>query len=442
MASVKELKNGKVKVTYDIPDGNGRHQTSKTFETLEDANEFVLKLELKKLKKQIIATPNLTVSAFLKQWLEISATQLWSAKTYDSNESLFRRHIFPYFENLPLKQLQPIFIEKSRADLCRKEVTLFGKNKTCSLEGNPYLSTKTVDYIIKLLKQALQVAVSWHLIDENPVKVQTNHKAVNSSEKVVWDIKDMTIALKNIKHPMLHLYIHLAIICSLRPGEVVGLKWDCIDFEKQTITIRRTLERVSIDSLEKSLVNTQYKAFYTKSKKSVLILKEFPKNDSSIRSIYITNELKEELIKRKQQIEIDKESFDGVYTDNNLVFSLDDGRPVNTELAQRWLKRWFAKTDVEIPQIQCRLLRHSSATSKMEISHGDVKSVQGDTGHSDPKVLMDAYLKTNFDKRKSISQQLSNQLFDENQTALEEKNLLELLKKKDIKLYNEVIKLL
>lgn len=61
----------------------------------------------------------------------------------------------------------------------------------------------------------------------------------------------MRTALRDIKHELLHLGIHIALVCSLRPGELVGLMWDCVDIENLTLTINKTVERLSDEALEK-----------------------------------------------------------------------------------------------------------------------------------------------------------------------------------------------
>lgn len=155
-------------------------------------------------------------------------------------------------------------IEKFLADLRNKNIS--GIPALISLKNDgkvKKLSPTTIRYTYILLKQAFEKAVEWKLIEENPVLCEAPKRNRNVKRNI-WDLDTMRAALRDIKHELLYLGIHIALVCSLRPGEVVGLTWDCVDLENLTLTINKTVERLSDEALEKLPGNEIIKIFQKK----------------------------------------------------------------------------------------------------------------------------------------------------------------------------------
>lgn len=210
--------------------------------------------------------------------------------------------------------------------------------------------------------------------------------------KTVWDAETFKLALTDIDDPLLHLAVHIAFICSLRIGEAMAITWDCVNLDKKNVHINKTLQRVSKEALALLPKDNLIFIFPPKmeDKKSVLILKN-PKTESSDRFVFIPEPLKAELIKRKEQIEREKAYLGSDYHDFNLVFALEDGFPIKPKLCERWFKKWQLRTGYNFPELIFHEIRHCSTTYKLGISRGDVKSVQGDTGHSRGDMVLDIY---------------------------------------------------
>lgn len=172
--------------------------------------------------------------------------------------------------------------------------------------------------------------------------------------------------------------LHLAVHSSLRIGEAMALSWDDVDFVKKEIHIRKTLQRVSKQALEELPSESLYFTFPPKQldKKTVLIVKK-PKTDSSKRTLYITDELCAEMLRRKEKIERQKQYYGNSYMDYNLVFSLEDGYPIEPKLCEKWFKKWQNGPGLAFPDIVFHSIRHSSTTYKLTLSHGDIKSSTG-----------------------------------------------------------------
>jgi hypothetical protein len=95
------------------------------------------------------------------------------------------------------------------------------------------------------------------------------------------------------------------------------------------------------------------------------------------------------LVNWKQEQDELKELLGKEYHDFNLVVSLPNGRPLEGQVISRSFKRLIRKHD--LPDVVFHSLRHTSTTYKLKLNRGDMKAVQGDTGHSQLKMIADVY---------------------------------------------------
>jgi len=126
-----------------------------------------------------------------------------------------------------------------------------------------------------------------------------------------------------------------------------------------------------------------------KDKNSIVILKN-TKTPKSDRYVYITDPLKQELQKRHQYIESLKDS-NSLFADHNLVFCLNNGRPITPALYEKWFKKWLLTYPDEFPSITFHGLRHSSITYLMELAGGNLQAVQDNSGHATATILLNTY---------------------------------------------------
>ena len=209
---------------------------------------------------------------------------------------------------------------------------------------------------------------------------------MNSEERTIWDEKTMLAALQTIENPALHLAVHMSMILLLREGEILGLQPSDLDFDaadgRGTISVNKTMQRANKDALEKLDPKQVYYTFPDRREgsKSSLILKK-PKTKKSNRILYMTKPLKEELQAWLEKLKQDEQNAPEKYSNCGQLFRLPDGLPIAPELLTKWYRLWTAE-HLEFEQIVFHGLRHSSATCQLMISDGDVKAVQGTTGHA------------------------------------------------------------
>lgn len=180
-------------------------------------------------------------------------------------------------------------------------------------------------------------------------------------------------------------------------GEMLALTWDCIDIapesiekEKASIFVNKELQRVqkqSLDALDGKGVIKIFPSILV-SKHTALVLKE-PKTKTSIRRVFLPKTVAEMLVERRKQQEELKELFGDEYTDYGLVFCSSMGTPIEGQVINRALNKLI--TEHGLPKVVFHSLRHSSITYKLKLNGGDMKSVQGDSGHAQMKMVADVY---------------------------------------------------
>lgn len=161
----------------------------------------------------------------------------------------------------------------------------------------------------------------------------------------------------------------------------MGITIDCIDLDSGHIYLNK-MYKEALKKLKSESIITVFPTIM-EGKKTCLILKA-PKTKKSKRFVFMTEPLKQEIIQRIEQIERDKKRLDERYNDYGLLFCLENGNPIEPKLMEKWFKAWQKEHGTHYPALECHGIRHSGSTYKLELSEGDYKSVQGDTGMPKP----------------------------------------------------------
>lgn len=264
------------------------------------------------------------------------------------------------------------------------------------------------------------------MMTRNPVLNATLPKAEHK-QREIWTSDILFKALSVCDDDNLALALNLAFSCSLRMGEMLGLTWDCIDISEESIKngcafifVNKELQRVNRDALvqlnEKGVMLKFPPAFA--STHTALVLKE-PKTKTSVRKIFLPKTVAEMLVNRREEIGKIKELFGDEYIDYNLVFASSCGRPIEGQVINRALSKLIKEYD--LPPVVFHSFRHSSITYKLKLNGGDMKSVQGDSGHAQVKMVADVYSHIIDDDRRINAQRFEEQFYQPKGTLLQEK---------------------
>lgn len=392
MASIIKRRN-KFSVVYRFVDENGvQRQRWETFNTNAEAKKRKSEVEFQQDSGTFIVPTAKTLDDLLREYMSIYGVNTWAMSTYESHKALITNYISPIIGDMKLDDINTRVMDQYFQSLQKvKSVTsryVHAKNE--------YLSVHIIREVFKLLRNAFNQAVKWEMMSRNPVVNCTIPKEEHEKREI-WTAETLFNALEVCDDDIIALAINLAFSCSLRMGELLALTWDCIDITQQSIDeghaniyVNKELQRVSRSALEALNGKDVIKKFppALASTNTSLVLKQ-PKTKTSVRRIYLPKTVAEMLRKRKASLDEMKDLFGDEYLDYDLVFCSSNGHPLEAS----YINRGFSKLIREngLPKVVFHSLRHSSITYKLKLNGGDMKSVQGDSGHAQMRMIEDVY---------------------------------------------------
>jgi integrase len=323
-----------------------------------------------------------------------------------------------------MQKLKPYHLEDLYSTLSKTPCGQYyeGKKQVLSeKQQQRFLSGTTIHEVHRLLRTAFQYAVEWGILVKSPVPVDSPKKSIQ--ERAIWDADEMWAALASMEDPILHLAVHLTLVGALREGEVAGLTPEDLDFEGAdgtgTFRINKCMQRVQKISLAKTGKDCILQEFEDKREGSTttLVLKK-TKTASSNRTIFMTAVLKEELKHWLKRLEMDEAVEPERYRNSGMLLRLPNGLAVEPILIRKKFIKWQDE-HTEFTRIVFHGLRHSSATYQLMISGGDVKAVQGTTGHASANLLVNTYAHIQQDSRKKLGKKFEEDFYKPGATLVQ-----------------------
>ena len=185
----------------------------------------------------------LEFTTYLKNWLE-NAKPTLAFTTYDSYRHSITR-IAEYFDrefpHLLLSEVTPLQLQKFYNDLYE----LGRKGSTIR------------QYYVNI-HRALKYAVKMDMIPANPDD-KTDLPKAEKHESSFYNKEELDTLFEVFKGDRLELVVHIAAYYGLRKCEIIGLKWDAIDFEHKTLTVRRKVVCVFTEGKKEIRVENKLK---------------------------------------------------------------------------------------------------------------------------------------------------------------------------------------
>lgn len=413
MASIKE-RNGHYCVIYSYTNDKGkRKQKWETFNTKAEAKRRKLEIELDFQKGTFVLPTCTTVKELMKDYVALYGKEKWALSTYQGNVSLIKNYINPIIGDMKLSEVNTRFIESYYQQLLK---TPAAANPMTGRPNNKLVSASTVRDAHKLLRNAFQQAVKWELMEKNPC-INANTPKYKSKKREIWTADVLIHALEVCEDERLKLAINLSFACSLRLGELLGLTWDCIDITDEAIEagrpylyINKESQRVSKDALKTLDGKDVLLIFPQESRynKTVRLLKT-PKTESSVRKIFLPKSVALMLQDWKSQQDDMIEILGDEYQNYNLVFCSSFGLSVEGATLRSGLKKLIK--DHNLPPVVFHSFRHSSVTYKLKLNGGDIKAVQGDSGHSQATMVSEVYSHIIDDDRRRNAELFENAFY-------------------------------
>ena len=412
MASIIKRKKA-YSVVYNYTDENGNtKQKWETWHTHKEALKRKAEIENQQNNGTFLPPNNQKLSDFLYDFVSTYGAKKWGVSMYDSQTALIANYINPIIGDLEVQGINPRVVDKYIQTL-QKTPSVSRKNRKARTE---FVTNSTIEKIIKLLRCAFKQAVRWELVGKNPFE-NTVLPKTEYKKRDIWNADTIRIALDQCTDNKLYIAMNLAFACSLRMGEILGLRWKNVFIEDEHIMadnayiyIDAELTRASKQAIEMLGEKDIYYIFtpLMPNTSTRLILKK-PKTDSSIRKVWLPKTLAYILREwRKAQEEL-KSFLGDEYQDFDLVVALPNGRPCENRIIEKEFS--ILKEKAGLPNVVFHSLRHSSTTYKLKLNHGDLKATQGDTGHAEIDMITKVYAHILDEDRKVNAQKFENAFY-------------------------------
>ena len=282
-----------------------------------------LMLDMLGEKPEQAAPPDMLFSDAVRRWLEDVRHRV-DEVTYQGYEVQARAHILPYFDDL---QIRLCDVDGETLQTYINVKAKFGRS-----DGHGGLSAVSLRQHKNVLNQTLKLAQRDGLIQTNPADLVVMPHAAQFTGTFYTEaqMRDLLTAVKNER---LYPIIYVTALYGLRRSEVLGLKWDSINFAMQTLTIRHTVARVT-----------------------KVVEKNKTKNASSFRSFPLTDDAVRLFKILLQQEQYYRNHFGKDYIDNDYVFTWGDGHPYSPDYVSHTFHKLLKKYD--LPHIRFHDLRH------------------------------------------------------------------------------------
>jgi integrase len=288
-----------------------------------------------------------TLARFLETWLsgkELSRRP----KTVQQYRQIARQHILPVLGRMRLQDIQPAHIKQLYA-LKQKE----GRG------------ARTIQLIHAVLHNALKQAVREGLLGRNPVSAVERPK-VEQAEMKIWNEEQIQKFLITASGSPFEAVYYLALATGMREGELLGLKWPDIDWNKGVLFVQRQLQQIS----------GQGYVFIP------------PKTKSGRRKIKIGSATLKQLERHQRQQAHDKTIAGERWHEHDLVFPTTLGTPLDDKRVRNEFKSILKQAG--LPAIRFHDLRHTSLNALLDMGL-PVNTVQGRAGHAKASTTVNIY---------------------------------------------------
>ncbi|MBE5967924.1 MAG: site-specific integrase [Lachnospiraceae bacterium] len=366
---------------YGVVDGKKKTEWE-TFVKKSEAKTRVNNFEADKIREELAIPSKVTVKQWLEQWYNDVVLYNNEITTQEGYKTIIYKHLIPKLGNMQLQKLTEKHIKKYYKEK-QTEPNGYKKNG----EPKPPLSSNTVRKHHTLLMTALTAAKEEHLIKSNPLESKTLKAPEYVKPEISFYDLDNLLKLFDIVYDNnIEPAIYLAGTTALRREEISGLRWDCVDFKKHDMLIRRSDVRA-------------FNKIHTKK----------PKNETSTRRISMPDELYEVLERhKKMQYENKKlmgDAYNSVDIEKNYVIVDDLGYQINPATLSSSFLKLIRKYD--LPSVSLRGLRHTVA-SVLNDNGMTLYDISKLLGHASTDITSKVYVEMFSPDNRKATQTMAN----------------------------------
>lgn len=407
MASIKERSNG----TYQITVSMGRDVFGKqilkyasftpeaglTPKKRQKAVEaFAFEFEQKCRNGKVLDGEKTTLKDFIERWRTEKAQQELQPGTLERYDGIIQDFILPSIGHYRLSELKPHTVNSFFVSLTKDG---------CRHDGKPGGYAKgTITKVSAVLSSVMQTAVLWELIERNPCDA-VRLRAEDAADKIKFFTPQQAATfLDFIEHPytvrvkghtrtddtgkkytvsdytttkelpeQLKVLFILAVYTGLRKGEILALTWNDVDFENNTVAVKKAAAVVNKEQIIK-----------------------VPKTRSSYRKVSIPHSVTQRLKKLQLEQTRYRLSVGDYWQGEGWIFTQDNGKMMSyytpCHALHDTIDRYNAdKAEADkLPVIPFHGLRHTKATIQLAAGT-DVRTVSAIMGHRETSTTLDIY---------------------------------------------------
>jgi len=302
-----------------------------------------------------VRTSSTTLFAdYMLSWLSIIKNSV-EEDTYAGYEMNIKKRIVPYFRKVGV----------TLGNLTALDVEQFYEYcfNTLNLKGS------TVQHFHANIHKALKYAVKHDLISASPMEKVERPK----SQKFVgsfYSVTEVEQLFEIAKGDPVEFPILMATFYGLRRSEIMGLRWQAIDFTGNTIMIDHTVVQFRSDG------------------KTKVVQKDRTKNASSCRSLPLVPQYRDLLLRMQERQEQCRKLCGNCYTESDYIYVNDLGKPYQPNFVSQHFKALLNKN--QLRAIRFHDLRHTCAS--LLLKNGvSMKEIQAWLGHSDFSTTANIY---------------------------------------------------
>jgi integrase len=348
--------------------GNGHtYKVGNSYRTVIRKNGYVITAmasnpqeSRKRAKEKLTAQPNLgnsdnqtearklKLGTFLLEWLTDEHQQSIAHSTFKRYRSLAINHINPSIGNIELQKVTSSHIHKTL--------------RTMKDGGQ---GVRSMQQARALLSIALASAEDKGFIGSNPVKKVKNPTGVQSTFTPLT-IEEVRRLLSTFSGTFMAARLHIALVCGLRQGESLGLRWQDIDCDKGLLRLKTQIQMVENRPTFTNL-----------------------KTARSMRTIALTEEGIQALLSQKEIVQRMKEQAGEAWEEWDLVFPRTVGSPRSSTVDSDEWHRCLSLCG--IPRRRLHDARHTAATLMYSQGIG-IETISRALGHSSSAITSRLYV--------------------------------------------------
>lgn len=375
------LKNGRYYAVLNYRNAGGQRKTKWISLGLpEKGNKRKAESELARLRAEFEPpkevgdlSSDMLFADYLLEWLEIAKGRL-AVATYSSYAAMIKKPVGPYFRqrNLTLRELEARHLQMFYSEMLRK------------------VKPNTVIHYHAIIHSALKYAVKTDMLVQN-VADKVDRPKKNSFQPVFLSAEEMQKMFEALRGTKLELPVLVAAFYGFRRGEVLGLKWDAIDFERGTISVIRTVTTITLDG------------------KQTEIEQQSAKTKSSLRTLPLIGSFREYFLQVKEAQELNKQICGNCYNHEYDGFVFVD--ELGERMRANYLTSAFPKflESHGLRRMRFHDLRHSCAS--LLLANGvPLKHIQEWLGHSDFTTTANIYAHLDYKSKITSAQAMETGL--------------------------------